>query len=306
MDCDTDRFWDPGAHLPQRPLAAGSWLVAACIALLGGGCGSVGPKNEDSGASGTGGATTLPDASADLAPGTGGAPGAGGTTVVDAAGTGGAGGATAPDAATDQARSDATTDTTAPLPASCLQIKQQNPAAVTGVFTIAPLGVAQSVFCEMTVDNGGWTAFFVGDNGTPPGGAHFESAADSCPDPANRCIRRLPTTIDITRDFAVKCGASVVKFKIAALSLDYWKNGLQHQWQPLTAATTIDVGVVGKADLVKFLWTGEPNNLGWIVAGDNNAPPTTFANGYTTNGSWNYCNGSTQPDSTSRVMLFYR
>src|SRR6185295_1289780 len=143
-----------------------SWLVAACIALLGGGCGSVGPKNEDSGASGTGGATTLPDASADLAPG-----------------TGGAGGATAPDAATDQARSDATTDTTAPLPASCLQIKQQNPAAVTGVFTIAPLGVAQSVFCEMTVDNGGWTAFFVGDNGTPPGGAHFESAADSCPDP---------------------------------------------------------------------------------------------------------------------------
>ena len=198
---------------------------------------------------------------------------------------GGAGGANV-DAAVDQVRSDASDG--GPLPTSCAQIKQQNPAAASGVFTIAPLGAAQNVFCEMTGDNGGWTAFYVGDNGTPA--THFENAADQCPDPANQCLRRLPSTLDITHDFAVKCAASVVKFKLGALSLDYLKNGLEHQWQPLTNAVAIDVGLVGKANLVTNLWTGEPNNLGWIVAGSQSATTSAFANGYTTNALWNYCN----------------
>jgi hypothetical protein len=234
--------------------------------------------------------------------------GGGSTGGANGAGGAGMGGAIAVDAGGDVAGSDGSRDgaDAGPVPVSCQQIKQNNPSAVSGVFTIAPLGVAQSVFCEMTVDNGGWTAFFVGDNGTPPAGAHFENAADACPHAANRCIRRLPTNIDVTREFAVKCGASVVKFNLGALSLDYLKNGLQHGWQPLSNAVTIDVGVVGKANLIGSLWTGEPANFGWIVAGNINTPTSAFANGYTTNASWNYCNGSTQPDNSSRVMLFYR
>lgn len=52
--------------------------------------------------------------------------------------------------------------------------------------------------------------------------------------------------------------------------------------------------------------TGEPNNLGWIVAASQSTATTAFANGYNTNTTWNYWNASTQPDSSSRVMLLYR
>jgi hypothetical protein len=292
-------------------------LVAAtlCAPLLAVACGSVGSNTalqgsggsatdaggdapQGSGGSGTGGLT----GSGGSPSSAGGNPGSGGSGTGGAS-MGGAGGSIV-DAGVDQVKSDAADG--GPLPTSCAQIKQQNPAAVSGVFTIAPLGTAQNVFCEMTVDNGGWTAFYVGDNGNASGGNHFESAADSCPDPANQCLRRLPSTMDITHDFAVKCGLAVVKFKLGALSLDYFKNGLEHQWQPLTNAVAIDVGLVGKANLVINLWTGDTNNLGWIVSGSQSAVTSAFANGYTTNTLWNYCNGSTQPDSSSRVMLFYR
>lgn len=223
----------------------------------------------------------------------------------------GTGGSAPPmDAGVDRA-GDAPVDA-GPPPVSCQAIKQQNPAATSGVYTIAPLGTAQSTFCEMTSGGGGWTAFYVGDNGSTPGGNHFESAANACPDPANSCLRRLPSTIDVTREFAVKCGASVVKFNLDAMALDYFTNGLEHGWRPLTNALTIDTGLVGKANIVVNVWTGGTgNNFGWIIAGPDaptsSAPAvlmTTFGNGYTPNTSWNYCNGAA--DNSSRVMLFYR
>jgi hypothetical protein len=292
---------------PRQTLTPGRMFMVAtlCAPLLAAACGSV------SNGKGTGGAGgTVTDAGSDLAQGSGsGGSGSGGVVGTGGSGTGGAssmGGAAGSiaDASVDQVKADAADASV--LPTSCAQIKQQNSAAASGVFAISPLGTAsQNVFCEMTVDNGGWTAFYIGDNGTPA--AHFENAADQCPDPVNRCLRRLPATLDTTHDFAVKCGASVVKFKLGALSLDYLKNGLEHNWQPLTNAVTIDTALVGKANLVGALWTGDPtagNNLGWIVAGDQNTTTTTFANGYSTNASWNFCNGAT--DNTSRVMLFYR
>jgi len=296
-------------------MPSGMLVVATlCAPLLAVACGSVGSDTglKGSGGSGTDGGGDAPQGSGGTGSGgsgtggnlgsggssAGGNPGSGGSGTGGAS-MGGAGGANV-DGGVDQVRSDASDG--GPLPTSCAQIKQQNPAAVSGVFTIAPLGAAQNVFCEMTVDNGGWTAFYIGDNGTPA--THFENAADQCPDPANQCLRRLPSTLDITHDFAVKCGASVVKFKLGALSLDYFKNGLQHTWQPLTNAVAIDIALVGKANLVGALWTGDVNNPGWIVAGNQNTPTTTFGNGYNVNTSWNYCNG--QADATSRVMLFYR
>ena len=205
----------------------------------------------------------------------------------------------------------------AQIAASCQAIKQMNPSAASGVFTIAPLGTAQQVFCEMASDNGGWTAFYIGDNGSAPGGAHFETAADSCPDPMNSCLRRLPVNIDETHDFAVKCGAAVVKFKIPASTtagtpppvLDYFRNGLNHSWVPVTNATTIDVVSIGEANLVQYIWTGDTTaNQGWIAASATGmaqgGADGTFANGYTFNAGWNYCNGTA--DSSSRVMLLYR
>ena len=46
-----------------------------------------------------------------------------------------------------------------------------DPRCDLGVYAIAPLaGASQSVFCEMVSDGGGWTAFYIGDSGRPPGG----------------------------------------------------------------------------------------------------------------------------------------
>jgi len=270
-------------------------------------CGSVGGGKTDAGAGGAGGQGT-----GGTPAGTGGSAG-GPDAAADAGATGGVGGGPggATDAGSDRAVvADARADA-GPPPVSCQAIKQQDPGAASGVFTIAPIGTAQSVFCEMTSGGGGWTAFYVGDNGQSPGGAHFETAADACPDPSNSCLRRLPITVGTTREFAVKCGASVVKFNLDDMALDYFLNGLEHGWRPLTNATTIDNAIVGKADEVVTLWTGGTGaNYGWIIAGPDVATSspaaraTTFANGYTVNGSWNYCNGTA--DATSRVMLFYR
>jgi hypothetical protein len=256
-----------------------------------GGAGGVG------GVGGVGGKPAVVDAAAD----TGGLGGAGG----------GAGGMT--DAGSDRVvATDAGADA-GPLPVSCQAIKLQNANAASDVYTIAPLGTPQRVFCEMLSGGGGWTAFYVGDNGTSPGGMHFETAADVCPDPANSCLRRLPSTVDQSREFAVKCGASVVKFNLDAMAIDYFRNGLEHGWVPLTNALTIDVGIVGKANTVVNLWSGGTGpNYGWIIAGVDAASSsvaaraTTFGNGYTTNTSWNYCNGTLEQGGGSRVMLFYR
>ncbi len=305
-----------GAARPilQGCLALGLALTAACGSVGGGlktETGSGGSPGGTGGAapSGAGGG-------ADASTGQGGAAGGGLGGAIDAGSD--AGSDAVSDAVADTRADVAVTDgggdaaDAGALPVSCQAIKQQNPGAVSNVYTIAPIaGASQSVFCEMISDGGGWTAFYIGDNGQAPGGAHFETAADACPDPANRCLRRLPITVDVTRDFAVKCGASVVKFNLGTLALDYFRNGLQHGWQPLTNAVTVDIGIVGKANLVANVWTGGTvTNYGWIVAGPD-APSssaaavmTTFANGYNVNTSWNYCNGVA--DATSRVMLFYR
>jgi hypothetical protein len=291
-----------GLHLSQR-----SFTVAICL-LLTGGCGSVGggikTDTGSGGATGTGGTTGAGGATSGAG---GAASGAGGAAdaSIDAPNPG-TGGNTAPiDAASDRSATDGAVDG-GPLPVSCQAIKQQNPAAASGVYTIAPLGTAQSSFCEMTSGGGGWTAFYVGDNGSTPGGAHFETAANSCPDPANSCLRRLTSTIDVNREFAVKCGPSVVKFNLDAMALDFFANGLEHGWRPLTNAVTIDGALVGKANLVANVWTGGvTNNYGWIISTSTTAPQaTTFANGYTPNTNWNFCNGTS--DNTSRVMLLYR
>lgn len=44
-----------------------------------------------------------------------------------------------------------------PDPKSCKEIKQTNPNAADGIYTIAPEGNPIDVICDMTMDGGGWT-----------------------------------------------------------------------------------------------------------------------------------------------------
>ena len=173
----------------------------------------------------------------------------------------------------------------------------------SGEYDIVENGQPLTVYCDMTIGGGGFTAFFsstVGD-----AFAHFEASLDVCPKPATECLRHLPPTIDTSHTFAVSCGADAVLFQLNVSTLDFFAKGTQHQWQSLT---NVELGA-GNPQLgyATKVWTGSGANQGWIVSDDDNEPsftPHTFASAYDFNQTWNYCNGS--PSTTAVVRLLYR
>ena len=143
-------------------------LVAVLLAFGGAvaGCGSVSnglPKN-DAGSGGSGGAGS----GAGGATGSGGTPGAGGASNTGGVtGTGGApiiadGGADATDAPREGGAG------CTGVQASCAAIHACDPALPSGNYMIAPDGPTDAapvlVFCDMTIDGGGWTVIYLADN----------------------------------------------------------------------------------------------------------------------------------------------
>ena len=172
-----------------------------------------------------------------------------------------------------------------------------------GVYRIEPPGeAAQLVYCDMTTDDGGWTAFFAGTNGQANTFDHFDSAvyAGICTDPASECLRHIPTGVAITDlEVLLTADTRAVKFPITSRTYNYFVNGTQDNWLPLVAT---DVGTTATTYVPDAIWSGESTNYGWIAARDY-AQATTFASSFGTAG-WDYVDGT--PNATARIRMLYR
>ena len=164
-------------------------------------------------------------------------------------------------------------------------------------------------FCDMNADGGGWTAVFSGNNGSTNVFDHFDVGAynGTCPDAANRCLRRAPASIDpVNTEIAVSCGGAMVKFPINSPVYQWVTAGTQNGWVSLSTASSIGVTPVSPDAFPRFLWTGSGSNTSFIFNGQNalTGAQFTFAQSYNFSGAFDGCNGV--PDQSSIVRVYYR
>jgi hypothetical protein len=162
----------------------------------------------------------------------------------------------------------------------------------------------------MNADGGGWTAVFSGNNGSTNVFDHFDAGAynGTCADPANRCLRRAPTSIDpVNTEIAVSCGGAMVKFPINSPVYQWMTAGTQNGWVGLSTALSIGVTPVSPDAFPRFLWTGSGPNTSFIFFKDQNifaAAANTFAQSYNFSDQFDGCNGL--QDRSSIVRVYYR
>jgi hypothetical protein len=183
--------------------------------------------------------------------------------------------------------------------ADCAAILAQGASGGDGVYWLTD-GSPYQAYCDMTTDGGGWTAFFVGQNGQRNVFDHFEYTANDCPDPETRCMRRLPAAV-VTPEVLATCGTAQVGFFLSPAVRNYLTNGIQSQWQPLNSSRALGGGA--NADFTRFMWTGNGGNSGFIIS-DTIQTQDTFGSSYDQGNNWDFCNGV--DDSSSRLALLYR
>jgi hypothetical protein len=162
----------------------------------------------------------------------------------------------------------------------------------------------------MNADGGGWTAVFSGNNGSTNVFDHFDAGAynGTCTDPANRCLRRAPTSIDpVNTEIAVSCGGAMVKFLINDPVYQWITAGVQNGWVSLsTTASSVGVTPVNPNAFPKMLWTGWGYNSSFIFDNQNvlEGAQYTFAQSYNFKDTFDGCNGL--QDRSSIVRVYYR
>lgn len=188
---------------------------------------------------------------------------------------------------------------------SCSELHAADPSAGSGVHSIAWDGVAKPTYCDMDTQGGGWTLFFSGSVGHDLRFARFEYDSDVCPDPSNKCLRRLPVSAGEYPQFAAACDQDIITFHGNASLANYFATGQAASWERLSDLA-VGAGSPNLATATK-LWTGGgPGNNGWILSSDDRNPdPTahTFASSYDYNADWDYCNGRPGHGKLARLMF---
>ena len=188
--------------------------------------------------------------------------------------------------------------------ASCREIHAANPSLPDGVYVLAGAPGPRLAYCDMTSDGGGWTALFVGHNGSPNVFDHFDvgSYEGTYDDPGTgRYLQRAPAPLGASAsELAVSCGGAMVKFAMTEAVRDWLVLGTRSGWAPLTS--TLVAGSV--ANLPNSVFTGTDIDGSFVFARDQGAGANTFASSYAGNSSFDSCNGAF--DQASVVRIFYR